>query len=85
MSKDKKTSSHGTGRPQAVPNNMVNGRMKTRKEIGAPIIESEDTPISDHDLKQLLIKIARADLADGADIFDHPCSVAVRRIESLTK
>lgn len=40
--------------------------------------------ITDHELKQLLIQIARADLKEGSDIFDHPCSVAVRRIEELT-
>lgn len=42
-----------------------------------------EKPITDYELKQLLIKIAYADLEDGADIFDHPCSVAVRRLEAL--
>jgi len=42
-----------------------------------------DKAITDDELKQLLIKIAYSDLAEGADIFDHPCSVAVRRIEVL--
>ncbi len=45
---------------------------------------SDEKAITDYELKQLLIKIACADLEDGADIFDHPCSVAVRRIDELS-
>ena len=33
------------------------------------------------DLTELLEDIAKSDLSDGADIFDHPCSVAVRAID----
>jgi len=32
------------------------------------------------DLIELLEQMAENDLDDGADIFDHPCSVAVRAI-----
>ena len=33
-----------------------------------------------NELLELLDEIAGKDLEDGADIFDHPCSVAVRAI-----
>lgn len=41
--------------------------------------------MSDNELKQLLIQIANGDLVEGACVYDHPCSVAVRRIEELTR
>lgn len=33
------------------------------------------------ELKELLQELAETDLSDGADINDHPCSVAVRAID----
>ncbi len=41
--------------------------------------------MTDNELKQLLIRLAKGDLMEGADIYDHPCSVAIRRIEELKK
>jgi len=46
--------------------------------------EPELKQITDDELKQMLIKIANADMAEGASIYDHPCSVAIRKIEKLT-
>jgi hypothetical protein len=42
-----------------------------------------EKPIKDDELIALLTRIAKADTDEGADIFDHPCSVAVRRIQFL--
>ena len=35
------------------------------------------------ELIDILEKLAKEDLEDGEDIFDHPCSVAVRAINSV--
>ena len=35
------------------------------------------------ELRQLLIKLSVGDLVNGAPIYDHPCSVAIREIEKL--
>lgn len=43
----------------------------------------ENEQITDGELEQMLIKIAKADLSEGASIYDHPCSVAIRRIKKL--
>lgn len=45
--------------------------------------DQELKQITDDELKQMMIKIAKADMAGGASIYDHPCSVAIRRIEEL--
>ena len=45
--------------------------------------DTESKQITDKELKQMLIKIGKADLEEGASIYDHPCSVAIRRIEEL--
>ena len=39
--------------------------------------------ISSEELIQLLTQLAARDLEDGASIRDHPCSVAIRRIQDL--
>ena len=36
-----------------------------------------------NELKELLTELAEKDLADGADIFDHPGIVAVRAIDRM--
>ena len=33
------------------------------------------------ELKELLNELAVNDLADGTDIYDHPCSVAIRALD----
>ena len=45
--------------------------------------ESKLNLISDDELKSMLTKIAVNDLAETAEIYDHPCSIAIRRIEFL--
>jgi hypothetical protein len=37
------------------------------------------------ELKEVLQDLAVKDLVDGKDIFDHPCSVAIRVIENMEK
>ena len=41
--------------------------------------------ITNEELTQLLIQLAARDLEDGANIYDHPCSVAIRSIQSLNE
>lgn len=36
-----------------------------------------------NELKELLTEIAEKDLDEGADILDHPCTVAVRAIDRM--
>lgn len=35
------------------------------------------------ELKLILSELAQKDLVDGSDIYDHPCSVAIRVIDAL--
>ena len=44
---------------------------------------SEEKEISQDELAQLLIRLAIKDLTNGAMLYDHPCSVAVRRLEKM--
>ena len=44
---------------------------------------SEEKEISRDELAQLLIRLAIKDLTNGALLYDHPCSVAVRRLEKV--
>ena len=53
------------------------------KKMGS--FEGKSDGITDDELKQMLIKIAKSDLEEGASIYNHPCSVAIRRIEELGK
>lgn len=37
--------------------------------------------ITQHELVQLLTKLAVGDLSSDSEIYDHPCSIAIRRME----
>jgi len=41
--------------------------------------------MKDSELIEILGEVAEIDLADGSDIYDHPCSCAIRRINELKK
>ena len=40
--------------------------------------------MENNELIELLNELAEKDLAEGADLFDHPCSVAIRELTRLT-
>lgn len=44
-----------------------------------------DDKVTDDELVSMLTKIAVRDLAAGAGIYDHPCSIAIRRIQTLKR
>jgi hypothetical protein len=36
-------------------------------------------------LKETLAELAEKDLSDGSNLYDHPCSIAIRAIESYAE